>query len=245
MGSFLRGILCAGMIVLWSTGAWAEGWLQRGLEVFREQPGVSRADQLSDQDIALGLKEALKVGSENVVNYLGREGGFYLDPRAHISLPDGLQQVQHIMNRAGMGRMLDDLELRMNRAAEDAAPGAGQIFADAASEMTLEDARGIFYGPDDSATRYFQARMSDPLSSEFTPAVRQSLAESGAVQAYQEVMARYNELSFVPEVRADLTQHVVDHAISAIFEYLALEEAAIRNNPAKQTTDILRRVFGR
>jgi hypothetical protein len=32
--------------------------------------------------------------------------------------------------------------------------------------------------------------------------------------------------------------------IRGIFHYIAIEEAAIRNNPVERTTDILRRVFG-
>jgi len=67
----------------------------------------------------------------------------------------------------------------------------------------------------------------------------------GAVRAYEDLMSRYQQLPFVPDARADISKHVVDHSIEAIFDYLALEEAAIRNDPLKQTTSILQRVFGR
>lgn len=232
--------------VFWGTCALgSQGWLGRGMELFSDQPAATDKQGLSETDIAQGLREALRVGSENVVASLGRENGYYLDPRAHIPLPDGLQRVQHIMNRAGMGRMLDDLELRMNRAAEEATPRAREMFADAVSRMTMEDALAIYNGPDDSATRFFQEQMSAPLSDEFTPVVRQSLADAGAVRVFESLMEEYRQLPFVPDINEDLSRHVVDHSIAAIFEYLALEERAIRNNPVKQTTDILRRVFGR
>lgn len=231
--------------IFWAGHIHAESWLQRGMDIFRDHPENNQSKRLPESDIAAGLREALKVGSENVVSHLGRENGFYLDPRAHISLPEGLQQVQHLMNRAGMGRMLDDLEVRMNRAAEMAVPKAKDMFAQAISSMTLEDAYSIYTGPDDSATRYFQDRMSMPLADEFQPVVRQSLSEAGAVRLYEDLMSDYQQLPFVPDVSVDLSRHVVDRSIMAIFDYLAIEEAAIRNNPAKQTTDILRRVFGR
>jgi len=233
------------IISVWISESGAEGWLKRGMEIFLDEPETRENSQLAESDIVQGLREALRVGSENVVSHLGRENGYYLDPRAHISLPEGLQQVQHIMNRAGMGRTLDDLELRMNRAAEQATPKARDMFVNAISEMTLDDARGIYNGPDDAATRYFQDKMSGPLSLEFTPIVRESLAQAGAVRVFDDLMSDYNKLPFVPDASADLTRHVVDRSITAIFDYLALEEKGIRNNPVKQTTSILRKVFGR
>ena len=49
----------------------------------------------------------------------------------------------------------------------------------------------------------------------------------------------------VPDAKADLTDHVLDKAIDGLFLYLGREEAAIRRDPAKRTTAILRKVFGR
>jgi hypothetical protein len=41
-----------------------------------------------------------------------------------------------------------------------------------------------------------------------------------------------------------LTNYVTEGGMNGIFHYLAREEAAIRQNPAKRTTDLLKRVFG-
>ena len=38
--------------------------------------------------------------------------------------------------------------------------------------------------------------------------------------------------------------YVVDKALDGIFYYVAQEEAAIRENPAKRTTELLKKVFG-
>jgi len=70
------------------------------------------------------------------------------------------------------------------------------------------------------------------------------MSEVGVVRAYDDVIGQYRTMPFVPDVKADLTDHVVQKGIDGIFHYIAQEEAAIRQNPAKQTTDLLKRVFG-
>ena len=49
----------------------------------------------------------------------------------------------------------------------------------------------------------------------------------------------------MPDAKADLTDHVLDLGLQGIFLYLAAEEKAIRENPAKRTTELLRKVFSR
>lgn len=204
----------------------------------------SQSSGLSIGDIASGLREALKVGTERVVARLGRRGGFNTDPEVHIPLPDTLKTVQSALSAVGMSGLADDLELRLNRAAEAATPRAKELFWGAIAEMTLEDARRIYEGPDDAATRYFQGKMSGPLATSMAPVVESALSEAGAVQAYDRVLGEYESLPFVPDVKADLTAYVVEKGLDGIFHYLAKEEAAIRQSPEKRTTELLRRVFG-
>ena len=144
----------------------------------------------------------------------------------------------------GMSGLADDLELRMNRAAETAVPQAKEMFWQAVSEMTLEDAQGILSGPDDAATRYFQDKMTAPLTERFTPVVNAELADAGAVQAYDQMMGDYEALPFAPDVEANLTPYVVQQALDGMFLMLAREEAAIRQDPAARTTELLQTVFG-
>ena len=51
-------------------------------------------------------------------------------------------------------------------------------------------------------------------------------------------------MPFVPDVKADLTGYVVEKAMDGLFYYVAKEEAAIRNDPAARTTELLKKVFG-
>jgi len=200
---------------------------------------------LSHSDMIAGLKDALRVGSERVVGQLGKTDGFNADPKIHIPLPENLQTVKSALSAVGMGSMMDDLEVRLNRAAETATPKAKRIFGNAIRSMSFSDAKKILTGPNDAATQYFKGQMSAPLSDEMRPIVKKALSQAGAIQAYDNVMGKYQSLPFMPDVKANLTQHVVQLGLSGIFHYMAEEEAAIRQNPVKRTTSILKKVFGR
>lgn len=204
----------------------------------------SAADVLSNDDIAAGLREALKIGSEKVVAQVGALDGFNADPEIHIPLPGALRDVQKMLGKFGMADLADDLETRLNRGAEAAAPEAKALFLDAIGEMTLDDAKGILNGPDDAATQYFKGKMTTPLSARMEPIVDRSLSEVGAIAAYDKMMGQYGTIPLVPDVKADLTSYVVEKGLDGIFFYIAKEEAAIRNDPAKRTTELLQRVFG-
>lgn len=210
-------------------------------------PGSKTEDgaaTLSLGEIAAGLREALKVGSERVVAQVGAIDGFNADPEIHIPLPDNMQRVQRSLSRIGLSSMVDDLELKLNRAAEAAAPRAKQLFWDAIAQMTMEDIQAIYKGPKDAATQYFRRTMSDPLRETMRPVVDQTLQQVGALRAYDETISRYKDIPFVPDVKADLSTHVLDRALDGLFLYLAREEAAIRDQPIKRTTDTLKKVFG-
>ncbi len=220
-------------------------WLKKGQEllgtVTQSEPAKAA---LTNEEVAAGLKDALRVGSETVVGQLGQLDGFNTDPVVRIPLPEKFNRVRSVLQTVGMGGMMDDLELKLNRAAENATPKAKQLFWNAIEAMTLDDVMGIYNGPEDAATRYFEGKMSAPLAEAMRPVVSQSLQEVGAIQAYDAVMGKYKTFPFVPDVQADLTGYVVEEGMTGIFHYLAKEEAAIRANPVKRTTDILKKVFG-
>ena len=199
---------------------------------------------LTDGEIGRGLKEALKVGTGRVVKQVGKKDGYNGDPLIRIPLPRNLQTVHNVLKKIGAEKMTVDLALKLNRAAERAAPEAKEVFWQAIVEMTLDDVRGIWKGEDDSATKYFRGRMTNPLTERFTPIVLDSMNEVGAIRSYDKMMAKYRSVPFVPDIKGDLTKHVVNKGIGGIFHYVGKEEAAIRNNPKKRSTALLKRVFG-
>ena len=146
---------------------------------------------------------------------------------------------------AGMSGLVDDLEVRMNRAAEQATPLAKDLIIGAIRGLGFKDAMAILQGPEDSATRYLERRTRKPLARKMRPIVDAALADAGAVQAFQSVAGEYRALPLVGgALDVDLTGHVVAYAEKAIFDYLGRQEAAIRSDPAARTTDLLRSVFG-
>ena len=221
------------------------GGLLKGLGVGGGSSSGAAVKALTSGEVAGGLREALRVGAERVVGTLGKADGFNKSPDVHIPLPKSLKTVQSMLGKFGMSSLVDDLELKLNRAAEAAVPKARKLFGHSISQMSIEDAKKILNGPKDSATRYFQSKMSAPLARDMKPIVNSQLSQVGAIRAYDKMIGQYKSIPFVPDAKANLTNHVLDKAIAGVFLYLGREEAAIRENPAKRTTQLLKKVFGR
>ena len=159
-------------------------------------------------------------------------------------MPDSLAKVQRTLKKVGLSSSLDELELSLNRAAEQAVPKAKKLFWQAIRDMSWDDVMKIYKGPDDAATRYFQEKMTPALTREMYPVVQQTLASAGVIKAYDQVMKEYYVIPYVPDVKADLSEYAIEKTLDGMFYYLAKEEAAIRNEPVKRTTELLKRVFG-
>lgn len=231
--------------------AMAEGsWLNKGADLLKsisgdsQKSGTDGGSELSSTDISGAFKQALRIGTENVVDQLGATDGFNTDPAIHIPLPGQLQNVKKMLARVGMSSFADDLELKLNRAAEAATPKAKELFLQSISEMTFEDLNEIYQGPKDSATQYFQRKMTEPLKLEMKPIVEDTLSQVGAINSYDNFIGKYKTIPMVPDAKADLTEHVLENGLKGIFHYIAQEEASIRENPVRQTTDLLKKVFG-
>lgn len=221
-------------------------WFEAGRDFFGEttKKQDKQLSGLSDSDIHAGLKDALRIGTERVIVRLGQINGFNGDPKIHIPLPENLQKVRSALGAIGMSGIMNDLELKLNRAAEQAAPQAKALFLESIENMTIDDVRQIYNGPQNAATQYFRGKMSSSLAEAMRPIISKSMSEVGAVSAYNAAIRQYRSIPFVPDVQADLTSYVVQKGMDGIFYYLEQEEAAIRQNPLKRTTEILQKVFG-
>jgi hypothetical protein len=236
------GTVISFFILLADIAVAQDSWWNKGVD-FLKKFGQEQ-NELTSGEIGEALKDALRVGTENVVSQLGRLDGFNTDSAVHIPLPDSLDKVRSMLNRIGMSSLLDDLELRLNRAAEEATPKAKELFWQAISEMTFDDVKAIYQGPEDAATTYFRNKMSPSLAQEIQPIIHNALEEVGAIQTYDKVIGQYQSLPLVPDVKANLTGYAIEKTMDGIFYYVAREEAAIRQDPAKRTTELLKRAFG-
>jgi hypothetical protein len=220
-------------------------WGSLAQDVLNSQLFQSTAmSALSSSEISAGLREALNMGTSAVVSQLGQSGGFNLDPLIRIALPKELETVDNALSKLGMDGLTKDLKNRMNAAAEIATPRAKELFVNAITNMTITDAQNILGGANDAATQYLRQSMGTQLAGDISPIIQNALSQAGAMQAYDQVMGQYQSLPFMPDVKSDLNDYVVDKALDGIFYYVAQEEAAIRENPAKRTTELLKKVFG-
>lgn len=205
--------------------------------------GYAEVAGLSDEKIISGLKEALAVSTTKAVALTGRPDGFLKNEAIRILLPPKLQAVGKGMRMLGIGEQVDDLEIGMNRAAEQATPQAKQIFLTALKSMTFHDARQILTGNDTAATDYFRRATSGDLTTAFTPIVHRSLQRVGVVQQYNRVIKTAPGGNAIAN-EFDLDKYVVEKTLDGIFYMLSIEETKIRKDPAAQTTDLLKEVFG-
>lgn len=229
-------------------------WFSKGLELLRgsstenteestsSNPSISSL--LSNDTLIEGFKEALAIGSEKVSSQLSAEGGYSTDELIHIPLPDNLKTAQSALAKIGLSSLGDDLELKLNQAAEAAAPEAKELFVSAIQSMTFDDIQAIYKGPNDSATQFFKANMTDELTQRMLPIIDQTLSQVGAISAYENFVGKYDTIPFVPDLKANLNTYVVEKGLDGLFYYLAQEEAAIRENPVERTTELLQQVFG-
>ncbi|MBN2370455.1 MAG: DUF4197 domain-containing protein [Vicinamibacteria bacterium] len=205
---------------------------------------ASGIDVFSSEENGGALREALSQGAVAAVASLGRTDGFLGNPSVKIPLPENLQKAEKLMRKLHMGKYADELITAMNRAAEAAAPEAKDLLLDAVKQMTLDDARAIITGGDDSATRYFEGATSEPLTEKFLPVVRQATERVALAAAYERYAEQASKIGLIGDEDASLEHYVTRKALDGLFFMIAEEERSIRKNPLGQASSLLRKVFG-
>ena len=200
---------------------------------------------LSQDEAARGLKEALTVGISKGADQAAQTDGFYLNRLIRIPFPPDAQRVATTLRNIGLGAQVDKFELTLNRGAEDAAKSAKPIFISAIKSLTFKDVWAILTGEKDAATNYLKRTTTQQLTTAFQPIMQRSLDQVGATKYYTDLTTRYNRIPLVTPVQTDLNQYATSKAIDGLFTLVAQEEANIRENPVARTTEILKRVFGR
>lgn len=207
-------------------------------------PAFAFLDSLTQGDASRGIKDALSLAATNATGRLGQRDGFWGAPRVRIPLPGLLGTAQQNLHRLGMSQPLDDLQQSLNHAAETTMPQAGRLFVSAVRSMTLSDAIGIVRGGDDSATQYLRGRTSTQLTTLLKPPMTTALTQSGAFTLMRGALRQVGMASQTTSMRTQIIDFATTKALDGCFAYISDEERAIRRDPVRRTTDILRRVFG-
>ncbi|MES1198684.1 MAG: DUF4197 domain-containing protein [Pseudomonadota bacterium] len=204
------------------------------------------AANLSQAEAARGLRDALTIAAQTATQRLGQRDGFFGDDRVRIPLPRALANVQRTLKPLGMSGSLDDLQLRMNRGAETAMPQARRLFVSAIRSITLEDAVGIVSGGDTAATDYLRRRTEPDLTTALRPPMQSALASAGAFRALDRASGALQGYGVNGgDLRGQVIDFAVSKALDSAFLYVGEEERRIRHDPVRQTTSLLRQIFGR
>jgi hypothetical protein len=207
--------------------------------------GTGSSTGVTENDAALGIREALVQGVIKGISYLNRTDGFFGNETYKLFLPPDAVRVGNTLRAVGLGSQVDKAILQINRSAEDAVGYAKPIFVDAIKEMTVADALSIVRGPKNSATNYFREKTRARLVEAFSPVIRGSLDKTNATRFYSDIVTTYNKMpTTFTKLNPDLVGYVAEHATNALFDQIEKEEINIRENPVARGTEILRKVFG-
>jgi hypothetical protein len=199
---------------------------------------------LTNRDASQGIKGALEKGAASAIGKLGVPGGFLNNPKVKIPLPPALDEIAKAMRMMGRGKDADELVAAMNRAAEQAVPEAKGLMIAAVKKMSLQDAKKILTGGDDSVTQFFRAKTAAPLALKFLPIVKRATDRVGLAERYDQFAGQGVKLGLIKGDSASIEQYVTDKALDGLYLMIGEEERAIRQNPAAAASAIVSKVFG-
>jgi hypothetical protein len=213
---------------------------------------------LTEEDVANGLKEALVTGATNSAKRLAAENGYYGDEAIKILLPDDAKMIiDNISKLPGGDKLVQDVILRINRAAEDAAKEVVPVFAGSIKQMTIKDAFNILNGADNAATSYLKATTYNELYALYKPKIQAStekkiVANISTKESWTTLTGKWNQLANsvagrlanLKPVNSDLDDYLTNRALGGMFLKVEAEELKIRKDVSARVSPLLQRVFG-
>jgi hypothetical protein len=213
---------------------------------------------LTEGDVIAGLKEALTTGARNSAQRLAAENGYYGDAAVKILLPPEARTiVDNISKLPGGEKLVEDVVLRINRAAEDAAKEAAPIFVSSITSMSIADAWGILKGNDNAATTYLKNTTFQQLYNLYKPKIQVStekkiIGNVSTKDSWNTLTTRWNTLANsiagrvanLKPVNTELDDYLTNMALTGMFSKVEAEELKIRKDVSARVTPLLQRVFG-
>ena len=199
---------------------------------------------LTETDAASGIRTALERGAAAAVQLLGQPDGFLGNPKVRIPLPSFLNDAAKLLKLTGQQGRVDELVTAMNRAAEAAVPEARSLLVNAVRSMSVEDARGIISGGNDSASRFFATKTRTALTDRFLPIVKRATEKVALADKYNAIAGKAAGLGLLGQKDANLQQYVTARALDGLYLMIGEEEGEIRRDPIGTGSAILKKVFG-
>ena len=207
-------------------------------------PARASLQSLTETDAATGIRAALERGAVAAVGLLGRTDGFLGNPKVRIELPGVLNDAARFLKATGQQKRVDELITAMNRAAEAAVPQARALLVNAVKNMSVEDARNILTGGDDSATQFFAGKTREPLSQKFLPIVTKATEKVSLADKYNAVAGKASSFGLLRKDQANVQEYVTGKALDGLYLIIGEEERKIRQDPVGTGSAILKKVFG-
>lgn len=203
--------------------------------------------QLTNDEVVSGLKEALQLGIKNSVNLTSVTDGFLKNADIRLPFPADAMKVKQKALEWGLTSQVEKFETTLNRAAEEATKEALPIFANAITNMSLQDGFAILNGGNGAATKFLKDNTTSQLVTAFSPKVQEAISKVKLTDYWNPIVNKYNsamKISGGDKINPDLNAYVTEMAIKGLFQMVEKEENKIRLDPMARVTDLLAKVFG-
>ena len=230
---------------------------------FLNSGSASSAKTYTNAEAITATKDALEEGIKAASSALSKENAYYKNEAIKILLPSEAEPILEVLSVIPGGSSLaEDVILRLNRTAEEAAKDTVSIFVTAIKSMTVSDGIKIVTGNKNAATEYLKEKCYDSLVNLYKPKVSSVLNKPlilniSANTAWTNLVTSYNKYASVPNyvarlagkkepfpaVEVDLAKYATEKALDGLFVKIAEEESKIRENPLQYASAMIQKVF--
>lgn len=207
--------------------------------------GAADLSQFTNKEAISALKTTLLKGADSAIATLGQTNGFLGNPGVKIPLPAFLSDNKRVFKMFGMGSQLDSLEQSINRAAEAAVPQTKNILKKTITNLSVDDARQLLAGSDTAVTDFLRNKTSGDLQAALLPLIKKETVKLRLSNQYNKLADKASQYGFVDKSQANLETYVTNETMDGLFLMIGKEEKAIRENPVKAGSELLKKIFSK
>jgi hypothetical protein len=198
------------------------------------QPYLVRDSEMAPWRSGIRLREILADSAEASADELDGKRGFRQLPARRIAIPIIMSPMIRTLDGICHCSKVDELENRMNQAAERAMhsgmPGIQRII----HQTHFEEPRAIVRGSSDAAASTMRTQHEQAMWNHMRGVVADEMVRNGTVELHERLRGLYTDLPFHHAPEYSLEDHVTDHAMTGFWTVLGEQEARIRRNPGSK-----------
>jgi len=209
------------------------------LPAYGREHALSFRPDLPKRQIDAGIREALVVASDRVVQQVVADSGYFAEGESQLS--SDMRQVQKTAVRLGLEESFEQLTQQINQAVIAAVPVTGKLLKAAVRRVELSEPRGLLASHETAATDFLRRKVSANLHRQLQPLVTDLLKRTGAASTSAMLAS---EIQFGSLLDTITENQIIEQSIDGFFDKLEEQEVIIRQDPASRPTKLLRKVFG-